>query len=78
MLKLETLKRLAHDNGGAILVDFAFIGALVVGAAIVALVLADALLEKLGGDSMRELLAHWQETKRLQAEWPGSFGDAVG
>jgi hypothetical protein len=45
MLKLETLKRLAHDEGGAVLVDFAFIGALVVVAAIVALVLADDAMD---------------------------------
>ena len=45
MLKLETLRRLAHDNEGAVLLDFAFIGALVVGAAIVALVLADDAMD---------------------------------
>jgi hypothetical protein len=45
MMKLETVKRFAHDNGGAILIDFAFIGALVVGAAIVALVLADDAMD---------------------------------
>jgi hypothetical protein len=41
----------------------------------VALVLADALLEKLGGDSMDELQAHFEETRRLEAEWPDRFGD---
>jgi chorismate synthase len=46
----------------------------VIAEAMVALVLADALLEKLGGDSMEELLAHWQATKQLQAEWPERFG----
>ncbi len=46
----------------------------VIAEAMVALVLADALLEKLGGDSMTELLAHWEATKRLQAEWPEGFG----
>ena len=45
MLKLETLKRLALNNEGAVLLDFAFIGALVVGAAIVALVLADDAMD---------------------------------
>jgi chorismate synthase len=48
----------------------------VIAEAMVALVLADAVLEKLGGDSMEELLAHWQATKKLQQEWPGSFGEA--
>jgi chorismate synthase len=46
----------------------------VIAEAMVALVLADAALEKLGGDSMQELLAHWEATKRLQGEWPGRFG----
>ncbi len=46
----------------------------VIAEAMVALVLADALLEKLGGDSMPELLAHWEATKRLQVEWPEGFG----
>jgi chorismate synthase len=45
----------------------------VIAEAMVALVLADAVLEKLGGDSMPELLAHWEATKRLQAEWPHTF-----
>ncbi|MDH3522223.1 MAG: chorismate synthase [Acidobacteriota bacterium] len=43
----------------------------VIAEAMVALVLADALLEKLGGDSMTELQAHWTATRALQAEWPG-------
>jgi chorismate synthase len=43
----------------------------VIAEAMVALVLADALLEKLGGDSMAELLAHWQATAGQQAAWPG-------
>jgi chorismate synthase len=43
----------------------------VIAEAMVALVLADALLEKLGGDSMAELRAHWTATRGLQAEWPG-------
>jgi chorismate synthase len=42
----------------------------VIAEAMVALVLADALLEKLGGDSMPELLAHWQATKSQQLAWP--------
>jgi chorismate synthase len=46
----------------------------VIAEAMVALVLADAVLEKLGGDSMEELLAHWQATQRLQADWARSFG----
>jgi len=45
----------------------------VIAEAMVALVLADAALEKLGGDSMQELLVHWEGTKRLQAEWPSGF-----
>jgi len=43
----------------------------VIAEAMVALVLADALLEKLGGDSMAELRAHWQATQLLQRQWPG-------
>jgi chorismate synthase len=43
----------------------------VIAEAMVALLLADALLEKLGGDSMRELLAHWRSTRELTAAWPG-------
>jgi chorismate synthase len=42
----------------------------VIAEAMVALVLADALLEKLGGDSMIELRAHWAATRGLQREWP--------
>ena len=34
--------------------------AAVVGEAMVALVLADALIDKFGGDSMEELVANWQ------------------
>lgn len=37
--------------------------------AMVALVLADALLEKVGGDSLAELLAHLEATRTLQREW---------
>jgi chorismate synthase len=43
----------------------------VIAEAMVALVLADALLEKLGGDSLAELLDHWQATLDRQRRWPG-------
>jgi chorismate synthase len=42
----------------------------VIAEAMLALVLADALLEKLGGDSMSELLAHLEATRALQRAWP--------
>ncbi len=42
----------------------------VIAEAMVALVLADALLEKLGGDSLAEVKAHWEATKALQRAWP--------
>jgi chorismate synthase len=42
----------------------------VIAEAMVALELADALLAKLGGDSMQEVLAHWEATRRLQRAWP--------
>lgn len=48
----------------------------VIAEAMVALVLADALLEKLGGDSMAELLAHWEATRGLQQAWPGTAADS--
>ncbi len=38
--------------------------------AMVALVLADALLDKLGGDSLAEVKAHFEATKALQKRWP--------
>ncbi len=38
--------------------------------AMVALVLADALLEKLGGDSLAEMKAHWNATIEQQNAWP--------
>ena len=41
----------------------------VIAEAMVALVLADALLEKLGGDSMSELLAHLAATRELERAW---------
>lgn len=44
----------------------------VIGEAMMALVLADALLEKLGGDSMPELQAHYQATLAQQRAWPGT------
>ena len=43
----------------------------VIAEAMVALVLADAALEKLGGDSMAEVKAHWQATLDQQRRWPG-------
>jgi chorismate synthase len=42
----------------------------VIAEAMVALVLADALLEKLGGDSLAEVKAHWEATRALQRAWP--------
>ncbi|HEY4564094.1 MAG TPA: chorismate synthase [Thermoanaerobaculia bacterium] len=42
----------------------------VIAEAMVALILADALLEKLGGDSMAEVKAHWEATMALQKAWP--------
>jgi chorismate synthase len=42
----------------------------VIAEAMVALVLADALLEKVGGDSMAELLAHFEATLAQQRQWP--------
>ncbi len=46
----------------------------VIGEAMVALVLADALLEKLGGDSMHELRAHFAATLAQQRAWPADPG----
>lgn len=42
----------------------------VIAEAMVALVLADALLLKIGGDSMSETEAHFQATLERQASWP--------
>ncbi len=42
----------------------------VIGEAMLALVLADACLEKYGGDSMAELLAHAATSRDLAARWP--------
>jgi chorismate synthase len=44
----------------------------VIAEAMVALVLADALLEKLGGDSMAEVKSHWEATLAQQRAWPGA------
>ncbi len=44
----------------------------VIAEAMVALILADALLDKLGGDSMVEVEAHLEATRELQAGWPAS------
>ena len=46
----------------------------VVGEAMVALVLADALLEKLGGDSLAEVRGHFEATLTLQRRWPAPAG----
>ncbi|MGB6641365.1 MAG: chorismate synthase, partial [Thermoanaerobaculia bacterium] len=40
--------------------------------AMVALVLADALLEKVGGDSMTEVQAHFEATRAQQRLWPSA------
>lgn len=42
----------------------------VIGEAMLALVLADACLEKFGGDSMAELLAHFAASRELARRWP--------
>ncbi|MCP4656550.1 MAG: chorismate synthase [bacterium] len=42
----------------------------VIGEAMTALVLADALLEKVGGDSLAEVAAHYERTLELQSRWP--------
>ena len=42
----------------------------VIAEAMVALILTDALLEKVGGDSMAEMTAHLEATRELQARWP--------
>ncbi len=46
----------------------------VIAESMVALVLADALLEKLGGDSMAEVEAHFAATRDLQRAWPPRSG----
>lgn len=45
----------------------------VIAESMVALVLADALLEKLGGDSFAEMRAHWESTHGLQRSWPADL-----
>jgi chorismate synthase len=42
----------------------------VIAEAMLALVLADAALEKYGGDSMAELLAHFEASRALERAWP--------
>ena len=42
----------------------------IVGEAMVALVLADSLLEKVGGDSLAEFRSHFDATLSLQRNWP--------
>ncbi len=42
----------------------------VIAESMVALVLADALLLKTGGDSLAEVMAHFKATQALQADWP--------
>ncbi len=44
----------------------------VIAEAMVALVLADALLEKVGGDSMAEVHEHFEATRAQQRIWPSS------
>jgi chorismate synthase len=46
----------------------------VVAEAMVALVLADALLEKAGGDSLEEVRRHLAATLELQGRWPAGAG----
>jgi len=45
----------------------------VIAEAMVALVLADALLEKVGGDSLAEVRAHLEATLTRQAAWPPPY-----
>lgn len=44
--------------------------AAVIAESMLALVLADACLEKFGGDSMDELLAHFEASREQQRQWP--------
>ena len=44
----------------------------VIAEAMIALVLADALLEKLGGDSLSEVKAHYERTLAQQRGWPSA------
>ncbi len=43
----------------------------VIAEAMLAWVLADAVLERYGGDSVRQLLAHYQASQALERRWPG-------
>jgi chorismate synthase len=67
------------DTGAAVTSEYersdvtALPAAGVIAEAMVALVLADALLEKLGGDSLSELKAHYESTLAQQREWPGAL-----
>ncbi len=47
----------------------------VIAEAMVALVLADALLVKVGGDSMTEVRAHFEATLAQQRAWPSSLSE---
>lgn len=42
----------------------------VIAESMVALALADALLQKIGGDSLSEVRAHFEATRGLQSDWP--------
>ena len=42
----------------------------VIAESMVALVLADAFLQKFGGDSLAEVQAHFAGTRHLQSDWP--------
>ncbi|HEX4955962.1 MAG TPA: chorismate synthase [Thermoanaerobaculia bacterium] len=65
------------DTGDAVLSQYersditALPAAGVIAEAVLALVLADALLEKVGGDSLAEVKAHLEATRSLQRNWPG-------
>ena len=47
----------------------------VIAEAMVALILADALLAKIGGDSMKEVQQHFKASLALQREWPNNKQD---
>ena len=42
----------------------------VIAESMVALALADAMLQKVGGDSLSEVRAHFEATRGLQSDWP--------
>lgn len=48
----------------------------VIAEAMLALVLTDAALEKFGGDSMAETLAHYKASLELQRKWPNSVRES--